>query len=204
MKRVKEKAERSLRMKLFLKGDRCNSPKCVTVRRAYAPGQHGKNRRPPASEYGIQLLEKQRLRVSYGLKERQLKRVLEKALKKRGATGATLINLLESQLVNVVYRLGFAPSRFAGRQLITHGHFLVNGKKVTVPSYALKVGDVISIKESSKSLLIFKDLPNILKKQEVPDWLELDKEKMLGRIKSLPTTIEIPFDINLIVDYYSK
>lgn len=200
----KEKKERALGMKLFLKGERCSSPKCAMVRRPYRPGEHGKSRRRGLSEYGTQLLEKQRLRVSYGLREAQLEKILKIAQGITGAIGETLINILERQLGNAVYRLGFAPSRTLGRQLVTHGHFCVNGKKVRAPSHQVKAGDVISIHPSSRDLLIFQELPNTLKKYETPNWLELDKEKIEGRVKSLPHNVEIPFDINLVVDYYSK
>ncbi len=201
---AKEKKERALGMKLFLKGERCSSPKCAMVRRPYRPGQHGKSRRRGLSEYGTQLLEKQRLRVSYGLREAQLEKILKTALGKTGAIGETLINILERQLANVVFRLGLVSSRIIGRQLVNHGHFCVNGRKVSAPSYQVKIGDVISIRPASKSLLIFSELPNILKKYEAPNWLLIDKEKLEGKVKSLPQNVEIPFDINLVVDYYSK
>ncbi len=205
MQRYKEKKERALGMKLFLKGERCNSPKCVMVRRPYPPGIHGKKRRRALSEYGSQLLEKQRIRIGYGLREAQFSKLFKKAIEKaRGNIGEVIINTLESQLSNVIFRLGLASSRNISRQLISHGHFLVNGKKVTIPSYAVKMGDVISIKPSSRELLIFKDLPNTIKKYEPPEWLVFDKEKLEGRVISLPKNVEIPFDINLVVDYYSK
>ncbi len=202
--KAKEKLERSLGTKLFLKGTRCNSPKCAMIRRPYRPGMHGKKRRRALSEFGQQLLEKQRIRVSYGLNESQMRRIFKKALAKTSATGETVINALERRLDNTVFRLGLALSRITARQYISHGHFLVNGRKVNIPSYQVKTGDVISIKPTSKTLLIFKDLPNIIKKYNPPDWLELDVEKLEGRIKNLPHDVEIDFDINLVVDYYSK
>lgn len=202
--KAKEKKERSLGTKLFLKGERCSSPKCVMVRRPYRPGVHGKARRRALSEYGTQLLEKQRIRISYGLREEQLARIFKEALRKSGAIGELIVNALERQLYNVVFRLGLASSRIIARQLVNHGHFLVNSKKVTIPSYQVRVGDIITIKPASKELLIFKDLPNIIKKYEPPDWLEINKENLEGRVKFLPQNIEIPFDINLVVDYYSK
>lgn len=205
MKRSKEKLERSLGMKLFLKAERCNSPKCAMVRHPQRPGIHGgKRRRKALSEYGGQLLEKQRIRVSYGLREKQLNRVVKESMKKTGSVGEAIIGFLERQLSNVIFRLGLSPSRVVSRQFISHGHFLVNGKKVAVPSYSVKIGDTVSIKPSSRELLIFKDLSNKLKKYETPEWLDLDKEKLEGKVKSLPHDIEIPFDINLVVDYYSK
>ena len=202
--RPKEKKERSLGVRLFLKANRCNSPKCVMVRRAYRPGIHGKKRRRNPSEYGQQLIEKQRIKTSYGLREAQFAKIVHKAFSKGGNIGETILNILERQLFNVVFRLGFAPSRFVARQLVGHGHFLVNGKKVFTPSYIVKVGDVVSIKPASKQLLIFKDLPDNIKKYESPLWLTLDKEKIEGQIKYQPRDIKIDFDINLIIDYYSK
>ena len=204
MKKSAEKQERALGMKLFLKGERCSSPKCAMIRRPNRPGMHGGKRRRALSEYGGQLLEKQRIRVSYGLREAQLVKIVKDSLGKTGAVGETIINYLERQLSNVVFRLGLASSRVVARQLINHGHFLVNDKKVTIPSYFVKAGDVISVKPSSQNLLIFKDLSDKIKKYEPPEWLFLDKEKIEGRILSLPKDVEIPFDISLLVDYYSK
>lgn len=204
MKKSAEKQERALGMKLFLKGERCSSPKCAMVRRPNRPGIHGSKRRRAISEYGEQLLEKQRIRVNYGLREAQLAKIVKNSLKKTGAISEMIINYLERQLSNVVFRLGLASSRVIARQLINHGHFLVNGKKVTSPSYFVKAGDMISIKPSSQNLLIFKDLLIKIKKYEPPEWLSLDREKLEGKVISLPKNIEIPFDINLVVDYYSK
>ncbi len=203
-KKSAEKKERALGMKLFLKGERCNSPKCAMVRRPTRPGMHGKKRRRPPSEYGGQLLEKQRIKVSYGLREAQLEKIVKQAFKKPEATNEVIISYLERQLSNVIFRLGLAASRTIARQLISHGHFLVNGRKVTVSSYSVKPGNVISIHPRSRDSLIFKDLPVKLKKYETPEWLFLDKEKIEGKVKSLPQDIEMPFDINLVVDYYSK
>jgi small subunit ribosomal protein S4 len=202
--KAKEKLERSLGTKLFLKAERCSSLKCVTVRRPQRPGVHGKSRGKAKSEYGRQLLEKQRIRASYGLREKQLAKIVEEAMGKTGSVTESLVGLLERQFSNVVFRLGLAPSRIVARQLINHGHFLVNSKKLTVPSYSVRVGDVISINPSSSQLLIFKDLSNKIKKYETPEWLTLEKEKLEGKVKSLPKDAEISFDINLLVDYYSK
>ncbi|HDH31455.1 MAG TPA: 30S ribosomal protein S4 [Candidatus Wolfebacteria bacterium] len=205
MHKSAEKKERSLGMKLFLKGERCNSPKCVMVRRPHKPGVHGKARRRMLSEYGQQLLEKQRIKVSYGLKEAQMRNIFKNALSKTGsAIGEIIIKSLERRFDNTIFRLGFASSRIVARQLINHGHFFVNERKVNIPSFRVKSGDIISIKPQSKNLLIFKDLPNIIKKYEAPDWLAIDKEKLECRIISLPKNVEIPFDINLVVDYYSR
>ncbi len=204
-KRSKEKQERALGMKLFLKGERCNSPKCAMVRKPNRPGIHGnKRRRRNVSEYGAQLLEKQRMRVGYGLQEAQMAKIVQKAFKKPGAVSETIVSYLERQFSNVVFRLGLASSRIVARQLISHGHIWVNGKKITSSFYFVKKGDVISIKPSSQNLLIFKDLPVKLKKYEPPQWLFLDKEKLEGKVLSLPGDVELPFDINLVVDYYSK
>ncbi|MEK7555266.1 MAG: 30S ribosomal protein S4 [Patescibacteria group bacterium] len=205
MKRSSEKKERSLGMKLFLKGDRCNSPKCVMIRRPYKPGIHGKGRHRALSEYGQQLLEKQRIKASYGLKETQMRNIFKKALSKTGATvGEIIIKSLERRLDNAIFRLGFASSRVVARQLINHGHFSVNGRKITIPSFQVKPNDIISIRPSSANLLIFKNLSDIIKKYEAPDWLAIDKEKIEGLVVSLPKDIEMPFDINLVVDYYSR
>jgi len=204
MKKSKEKQERALGMKLFLKGERCNSPKCAMVRRPNRPGMHGGKRRRALSEYGQQLLEKQRIKVSYGLREAQMLKLVKAAMEKSGAISEVIINELERQLFNVIFRLGLTSSRIVARQLINHGHFLVNGKKITSPSYAVKIGDIISIKPSSLTLLIFQDLSNKLKKYDPPEWLVLDKDKNEGRILSMPTDTDMPFDIGLVVDYYSK
>jgi small subunit ribosomal protein S4 len=204
MPRSSEKRERALGIKLFLKGDRCNSPKCAMVRRPNRPGMHGGKRRRALSEYGEQLLEKQRIKASYGLREAQLTKIVKEAMKERGAASDLIVNQLERQLSNVIFRLSLTSSRIIARQLIGHGHFLVNGKKVAIPSYAVKAGDVISIKPSSSNLLIFKDLSNKIKKYEPPEWLYLDKEKLEGKVLSLPKDIEMPFDVSLVVDYYSK
>jgi len=204
MIRTKEKQERALGMKLFLKGERCNSPKCAAAKRPYRPGVHGRKRTKAKSEYGSQLLEKQRIRISYGLREKQLATIFKKAMKKTGSTGEIIIGALERQLSNTVFRLGLASSRTVAGQLIGHGHILVNNKKVTIPSFLVKAGYVISIKPSSQNLLIFKKLADTIKKHETPEWLSLDADKMEGKVKGLPKNIEVPFDINLVVDFYSK
>ena len=205
MNKSKEKLERSLGMKLFLKGDRCNSPKCAMVRRPSRPGVHGAKRRRAPSEFGSQLMEKQKMRASYGLREAQLSGIVAKVMDKKGAgVGDSIIETLERQFANVVFRLGLANSRTIARQLISHGHFLVNKKKIRAPFYPLKVGEVVSIVPKSKELLIFKDLSDKLKKYDTLEWLFLDKEKLEGKLLALPKDLELPFDINLIVDYYSK
>ena len=204
MLKAKEKKERSVGAKLFLKAYRSATPKSAMVRRPYRPGPHGKAYRRAASEFGQQLLEKQRIMFSYGLRESQMRRIFKEASRKKEAITETLINLLERRLDNTVFRLGFAPSRITGRQYVSHGHILVNGRKVTIPSFRVKIGDVITVKPSSLTSLIFKDVSSNIKKYEAPNWLSVDKDKLEGRIKSLPHDIEIPFDINLVVDYYSR
>ena len=180
MNKSREKLERALGTKLFLKGDRCNSPKCAMVRRPSRPGMHGGKRRRAGSEYNQQLLEKQKIKISYGLREAQMEKIVKEALTKTGSVGESIVNYLERQLPNAIFRLGLASSRVVARQLVNHGHFLVNNKKVSVPSYSVRIGDVVSIKPSSQNLLIFKDLSNKLKKYDSPDWLFLDKEKLEG------------------------
>jgi len=202
--KAKEKKERALGVKLFLKAQRCSSPKCAMVRRPYRPGMHGKKRQRAISEYGQQLMEKQRIRYTYGLKEAQMENVFKYALKKKGSLSEAIIALLERRLDNVVFRLGFAPSRIMARQFVSHGHILVNKRKVNVPSFLVKAGDVVSVKPTSLSSLIFKELSNTIKKYQAPDWLVIDPVKIEGRVNSLPTAVEMPFDINLVVDYYSK
>ncbi len=201
---AKEKKERALGVKLFLKADRCNSPKCAMVRRPYRPGMHGKSRRRAPSEYGQQLMEKQKIRITYGLKESQMANIFKKASKKKGSLSEAVIGLLERRLDNTVFRLGFAPSRIMARQFVSHGHILVNGRKVTVASYLVKAGDTVSIKPTSLNFLIFKELSNTIKKYQAPEWLEINAEKIEGKVKSLPLAVEMPFDINLVVDFYSK
>ena len=204
MKGSSEKLERALGMKLFLKGDRCNSPKCAMVRRPNRPGMHGKKRRRALSEYGDQLLEKQRIKASYGLGEAQMTKIVKAAMEKTGDISSVIVAELERQLSNAVFRLGLAASRVVARQLISHGHIFVNGKSVSASSYAVKPNDMISIKPSSQKLLIFKDLSNKLKKYDTPVWLGLDKDKLEGKVLSMPQDVEMPFDVSLVVDYYSK
>lgn len=203
--KAKEKKERAFGIKLGLKAERCNSPKCAMIRKPYKPGMHGKNkRRKTISEFGQQLLEKQKIKVIYGLKESQLKRMVKESAQK-GLSGQKIIALLERRFDNAVFRAGFAPSRIVARQLVGHGHFLINGKKVNIPSYAVKTGEAISIKPSSRNILIFKDLPNIIKKHNAPEWIQIDGDKLEAKIKSSPAEIlnEL-FNINSVVDYYSR
>ncbi|MBQ9972068.1 MAG: 30S ribosomal protein S4 [Firmicutes bacterium] len=189
--------------KLFLKGERCYSPKCAIEKRNYAPGQHGQNRKK-MSDYGTQLREKQKTKRFYGLQETQFRNLFDKAAKKKGMTGENFLILLESRLDNVVFRLGFASSRKEARQLVTHNHFTVNGKKVNIPSYEVKAGDVIKVKEKSTHSPKFKEVKEMT--ITVPSWLTVDVEKLEGKVVALPTRSEIdtPVAEHLIVEFYSK
>jgi small subunit ribosomal protein S4 len=194
--------------KLFLKGDRCMTPKCAIERRNYPPGPHGQSGsfRRKVSDYGTQLREKQKARRIYGVLERQFRRYFQEASKTTGVTGATLLQYLETRLDNVVYRLGFATSRKQARQLVLHGHFQVNGKKATVPSYLLKPGDTISVVESSRKSPFFEGIAKELSRQPLAEWLTLDAQNWSGTVVSLPTRaqIETPLKEQLIVEYYSR
>lgn len=201
--KAKEKKERALGIKLGLKAERCAGPKCAMTRRPYRPGMHGGKRKRNVSEFGQQLIEKQKIKIIYGLREAHLRRLFKGNLK-TGSIGRNIMTILERRLDNVIFRLGLAPSRIVARQYVNHGHFIVNGKKVTIPSFLAKINDIISIKPNSKELLIFKNLPNTIKNYNPPEWLEIDKDKLEGKIKSLPQDAEMPFDINLVVDYYSR
>jgi small subunit ribosomal protein S4 len=201
---TREKKERSLGAKLFLKAYRCNSAKCATVRRQSRPGVHGASRQRAKSEYGQQLAEKQKIRFSYGLREAQMRKIFEMASKNIGVTGKMIIQMLESRLDNAIFRLGLAPSRSVARQLINHGHIIVNGKKVTIPSYSVKINDKISIRPQSKDHNAFKDLPESLKKYNAPVWLNLDPDKMEGKVVAAAVDDDFPFDVNMVVDFYSK
>lgn len=194
--------------KLFLKGERCLTPKCAIERRNYPPGEHGKKAtfRRKVSEYGMQLREKQKARRIYGVMERQFRRYFRDASRRSGMTGTTLLAILESRLDNVVYRLGFADSRPQARQLVRHGHFDVNGRKTNIPSYSVRAGDVISVHGSSKDATYFKDRSQIMDTSKVPAWLSVDVAAMSGRVESEPgrEDIEIPLNEQLIVEYYSR
>jgi small subunit ribosomal protein S4 len=191
--------------KLFLKGERCYTNKCAISRRAYAPGQHGQQRKK-ISEYGIQLREKQKARRFYGVLEKQFRKYFEMAAATKGITGENLLRILESRLDNVVYRLGLATSRPEARQLVRHGHFTVNGRKVNIPSYLVKAGDIISVKEKSKNSPKFKAIIDITGSKVIPQWLEFDAENLTGRVVSLPSReeIDLPIKEHLIVELYSK
>lgn len=191
--------------KLFLKGDRCYTDKCAFERRGYAPGQHGKARLKQ-SDYGIRLREKQRVRRIYGVQEGQFARYFNMADRQKGVTGTNLLVLLERRLDNVVYRMGFAESRNQARQLVKHGHFLVNGKKVDIPSFLVKIGDEIAVKEKSKNILPIKQSIETIARRGVPDWLEVDADALRGKVKSMPERhhITMPIQEQLIVEFYSK
>ncbi|MBQ7379804.1 MAG: 30S ribosomal protein S4 [Clostridia bacterium] len=189
--------------KLYLKGDRCLSGKCALDRRATAPGQHGAAKKK-MREYGLQLREKQTTKRYYGVLEKQFKNYYDEAARKEGMTGENLLLLLERRLDNVVYRLGFAESRRDARQLVLHAHFTVNGKKVNIPSLIVKAGDVIAVKEASRSSDKFKAMTE--KNVIVPKWLECDAANLTGKVATLPAREDIDFDFNeqLIVELYSK
>lgn len=191
-------------VKLFLKGERCYSEKCAVGRRSYAPGQHGQGRKK-ASEYGIQLREKQKLRRTYGVLEAQFSNYFESAEQKKGITGENLLVLLEMRLDNVVYRLGFAKSRPQARQLVRHGHFAVNGKKVSIPSYQVSAGDEISVRAGSRDMVVFKEVAESAP-ATVPAWLSVSPENLVGRVVSTPTRDQIQVDVqeHMIVELYSR
>ena len=191
--------------KLFLKGERCLTEKCGVERRSYPPGEHGRGR-VRASEYRNQLREKQKARRFYGLLEKQFRGYYEKASRQPGITGENLLTLLECRLDNVLVRLGFAASRRQARQLVRHGHFLVNGRKVDIPSYSVKVGDVVSVRENSRKNASIIHAVEEVKGRGVPEWLSFDAGTMSGRIASLPTReqINLPVQEQLIVELYSK
>lgn len=195
--------------KLFLKGVRCFSPKCSFERREYPPGQHGRSaqyRRRRESDYGRQLRAKQKARRIYGVMERQFRRYYREALKRRGLTGLNLLQILESRLDNVVYRMGFADSRAQARLLVTHGHFDVNGRRTDVPSMSLSLDDEISVREGSRKRTYFKELRDLAEERNVPDWLSRDLTNLSGKLTRLPERIEIDGNLNeqLIVEYYSQ
>lgn len=189
--------------KLFLKGERCYGGKCALEKRNYAPGQHGQARKK-SSDYGLQLREKQKAKRFYGMQEKQFRNLFDKAARKQGKTGENMLILLETRLDNVVYRLGFGSSRKEARQLVVHGHFLVNGKKATSPAMELKAGDVIKVKEKSTSSPKFKEIKEM--QITVPAWMSVDVEKLEGKVISVPTREEIdtPIAEHLIVELYSK
>ncbi|GIW40090.1 MAG: 30S ribosomal protein S4 [Candidatus Binatia bacterium] len=192
-------------LKLFLKGDRCFTDKCAIERRNYPPGVHGQ-RRTKFSEYALQLREKQKIKRIYGVLERQFRRYFREAERLRGVTGENLLVLLERRLDNMVYRMGFATSRAEARQLVRHGHFLVNGRKVDIPSYLLEPGDVVSVREKSRTIARIQDAMAQAERRGIPDWIEVQREAFSARLKHLPTRADLTEPVNerLVVELYSK
>lgn len=194
-------------MKLFLKGERCHTDKCAIERRNFPPGQHGKARRPKVVGYGLQLREKQKLRRVYGVLERQFRNLFEKAAQMKGITGENLLALLERRLDNVVYRMGFGTSRAQCRQLVRHGHILVNGRKVNIPSFTVRPNDVIEVREKSKQNPTILAARDATAHAPVPSWLEVDREALKGRVIGMPRRdeiVQIQLNEQLVVELYSK
>jgi small subunit ribosomal protein S4 len=193
-------------MKLFLKGERCYTEKCAIEKRNFPPGQHGKTRKSKMQGYGVQLREKQKVKRIYGVLEDQFRRYFEQAERTRGVTGVTLLQLLERRLDNVAYRIGFATSRPAARQLVRHGHFTVNGRKVDIPSFSVKPGDVVAVRQSSKQAPAILHALEEVKGRGVPEWLQFDAAGMSAKIGSVPSReqINLPVQEQLIVELYSK
>ena len=192
-------------MELFLKGERCYTDKCAIKRRNYPPGQHGQGR-SKTSDYGVQLREKQKVRRIYGILEKQFRGYFQEADRMRGVTGENLLSLLERRLDNAIYRLGFASSRTESRQLVRHGHFTINGRKVNIPSIQIKVGDVIELREKSRKVAAVIDSLEAVVRRGIPQWVELERDAFKGVIKSLPVREDIttPIQEQLIVELYSK
>ena len=192
--------------KLFLKGSRCFTDKCAFERRGYVPGEHGKGRRAKETNYGQQLREKQKARRIYGMLERQFRHFFTKAAETRGVTGEVLLQMLERRVDNVVFRLGFAASRSAARQLVRHGHVAVNGRKVNIPSFQVNVGDQVEVRENSKKLTVLEIAKDFASHQAPPNWLEVDRDGYKGRVLALPKRedINLPINEQLIVELYSK
>lgn len=193
-------------LKLFLKGDRCYSDKCAFDRRGFPPGQHGQRRGRKMSDYGIQLREKQKVKRMYGLTENQFRLFFYKANRQRGVTGTNMLVLLERRLDNVVYRLGFVNSRSQGRHFVRHNHFLVNGRKVNIPSYLVKIGDAVEVREKSRTIQAIGDALDAVVRRGVPQWLDLEKEGMKGIVKGFPVRedLTMPIQEQLIVELYTK
>jgi small subunit ribosomal protein S4 len=195
--------------KLFLKGERCFTPKCAFERRAYAPGQHGNvrfGRRRRSSDYNRQLRAKQKARRIYGVLEKQFRRYFQMATKTRGITGLIMLQILETRLDNIVYRMGYAANRAQARQMVSHGHFIVNDRKTNIPSMVLKAGDVLSVREESKKNGLFKEMGELAEKKNCALWLERDLKNLSGRVLRMPERGEIDgnLDEQLIVEYYSR
>lgn len=198
-------------MKLYLKGARCDGPKCPIVKRApaknFPPGQHGQRRTRRPSEFGLQLREKQKVRRFYGVMESQFRKHFEEAERRGGVTGDNLLQILESRLDNVVYRMGFADSRKQARQLVRHGHFVVNGRKTNIPSFLVKSGDLVTVRPESRRRTYFTDYGDVLNTRRAPDWMTVDASALSGKVLNLPARdqIEVPtFNEALIVEHYSR
>jgi small subunit ribosomal protein S4 len=194
-------------MKLFLKGERCHSEKCAIEKRNFAPGQHGKDRRPKLVGYGLQLREKQKARRYYGLLERQFRNLFEKAARMKGVTGENLLSMLERRLDNTVYRMGFGTSRAQARQIVRHGHIQVNGRKVNIPSYTVRPGDVIEVREKSKNNPTILGARDATAHAPSPNWLEVDRDGLKARVLGQPKReelVQIQLNEQLIVELYSK
>lgn len=205
MKGPKEKKERALGARLGLKGDRALSPKSASVRKPYRPGVHGPNGRTKAlSEFGLQLREKSKFKIAYGLNEDNLRKIFIRAQAAKGALGAKMLEIIERRLDNVVFQLGWTPSRAAARQLVVQGHIFVNKKRVKSPGYEVRKGDVISVNPSSVKKAAFMNRKDFLKQYEAPAWLRLDPEKPEGEVLAIPGELNPPYEINLLVDSFSK
>jgi len=193
-------------MKLFLKGERCYTDKCGYERRAYPPGQHGQSRRRKRSDYGEQLREKQKVKRIYGIAEKQFRGYYYTALRTKGVSGHTLIQLLERRLDNVVYRMGFASDHAEARQLVRHGHFTVNGKKVNIPSYLVRARDIVQVRESSQKMARINEALAAVDRRGVPQWIQMDKDNFRGAIAQLPSRedVTLPIREQLIIELYSK
>ena len=200
---AKEKKERALGEKLFLKAHRCSSPKCSMIRRPYRPGVHGKSRRK-ISDFGTQLMAKQKLKISYGVSEHRLKNIFKEASRNPAATGEKMIELLERRLDNVVFRSGFGDSRPMAHNLVSQGHITINGRKITIPSSIVRIGDVVAIRPQSKEKGFAKNLPEKMKKYSMPTWLTFDPDKLAVKIKSLPKDSDMPFDVSRVIEFFAK
>ncbi len=193
-------------MKLFLKGDRCYTEKCAYERRAYPPGVHGQSRRRKASDYGIQLREKQRAKQIYGVLEKQFRRYFHMADSMKGVTGDNLLLLLERRLDNMVYRMGFARSRTQARQMVRHGHFSINGRRVNIPSYLVRQGDSVTVSAKSQKVATIAESMEAVERRGVPEWLMLERDKWQAKVMAYPTReqLDVPIQEHLIVELYSK
>jgi small subunit ribosomal protein S4 len=194
-------------MKLFLKGERCHTEKCAIEKRNFAPGQHGKDRRPKIVGYGLQLREKQKARRYYGILEGQFRNLFEKAARLKGVTGDNMLNLLERRLDNVIYRMGLGTSRAQSRQIVRHGHIQVNGRKVNIPSFVVKVGDLVEVREKSRENPTILGARDATAHAPAPNWIEVDRENLKGRVLTMPRReelVQIQLNEQLIVELYSK